>query len=71
MSGEWWVKAPQPPKISAPEMPLMLAFPEMLASSAFPARHVSKQRVLGLAMGQERNASLVGVSMLIRNANGL
>ena len=70
MSGEWWVKAPRPPKISAPETPLMLAFPETLAGSAFPSRHVSKQSVLGLAVGQDINASWFGVSVLIRNAAG-
>mgnify|MGYP006267815261 CR=1 FL=1 len=64
MSGEWWVKAPRPPKISAPETPLTMAFPETLAGSAFPSCHVSSQRVLGLAVGQGRNASLLGVSML-------
>ena len=35
VSGEWWVKAPRPPKISAPETPLVPAFLETLASSAF------------------------------------
>ena len=70
MSGEWWVQAPRPPKISAPETPLVLAFLETLAGSAFLTRHVSLQRQLGLAVGQVRNASLVGVSMFIRNAAG-
>ena len=70
LSGEWWVQAARPPKISAPEMPLVLAFLETLAGSAFQTRHVSKQRVLGLAVGQVRNASLLGVSVLGGNAAG-
>ena len=70
LRSEWWVQAPRPPKISAPETPLVLAFLETLAGSAFQSRHVSKQRQLGLAVGQGRNASLVGVSMFIRNAAG-
>ena len=68
MSGEWWVQAARPPKISAPETPRTVAFLATLACSAFPPRHVSKQRVLGLAVGQGRNASSVGVSMFTRNA---
>ena len=70
MRSEWWVQAPRPPKISAPETPLVLAFLETLAGSAFLTRHVSLQRQLGLAVGQVRNASLVGVSMLAGNAAG-
>ena len=52
VSGERWVKAPRAPKISAPETPQMVAFPETLDGSAFPACHVSKQRVLGPAVGK-------------------
>ena len=70
LRSEWWVQAPRPPKISAPETPLVLAFLETLAGSAFQSRQVSKQRQLGLAVGQGRNASLVGVSMLAGNAAG-
>ena len=71
MSGEWWVQAPRPPKISAPETPLVLAFLETLAGSAFLTCHVSLQRQLGLAVGQVRNASWLGVSMWLEMPRAL